>query len=370
MLDDDVRVQGWRLGVLVIVLFGAMDLLLSRLWTVQVVNSASAQQRSEAQTTVKSRLAPARGAICDRNGLMLAENRPSFDIDFYLGDLRRDYAQNHKGRVPKIQLRPDRHGRPRSEDDIVEIVKESIQPISQTLGLTAPLNEKEIKEHFRTDPDLPYHYMTDLDFATVANFEERNFGVRGIDISQNPRASTPTAPSPPTSSATWASPTNRPSTWPATARLMKRSAATGLRRSWTPSCRASRAAPSSASPPRVTPFPTRSSTPSSTRPTMGNTLYLTIDARSNTSPKPPCATRARTRGAVVVMDPRNGDVLALVSFPNYDPNTFIPHISAKDWDALNNDPTTPLFNRALHGLRTRARPTRSWSRWPGCNRAM
>ena len=45
---------------------------------------------------------------------------------------------------------------------------------------------KDIREHFRTDPDLPYHYMTDLDFATVANFEERNLGVTGIRVSQNP----------------------------------------------------------------------------------------------------------------------------------------------------------------------------------------
>jgi penicillin-binding protein 2 len=186
MLDEDLRVRGWRLGVLVILIFGAIDLLLSRLWNVQVVNAASAQQRSEAQTTVKSRLAPARGDICDRNGLPLAENRPSFDIDFYLGDLRRDYAQSHHGRVPRLPLRPDKHGRPRYEDDIVEIVKESIQPITQTLDLTAPLNEKEIREHFRTEPDLPYHYVTGLDFASVANFKERNFGVRGIDISQSP----------------------------------------------------------------------------------------------------------------------------------------------------------------------------------------
>jgi len=54
------------------------------------------------------------------------------------------------------------------------------------------------------------------------------------------------------------------------------------------------------------------------------------------------------RGAVVVMDPRNGDVLALVSVPSYDPNKFIPKIQAKDWDALNQDPTAPMYNRALH----------------------
>jgi penicillin-binding protein 2 len=349
MLDDDVRVQGWRLGVLVIVLFGAMDLLLSRLWTVQVVNSASAQQRSEAQTTVKSRLAPARGAICDRNGLPLAENRPSFDIDFYLGDLRRDYAQNHKGRVPKIQLRPDRHGRPRSEDDIVEIVKESIQPISQTLGLSAPLNEKEIKEHFRTNPDLPYHYMTDLDFATVANFKERNFGVRGIDISQNPQ---------------------REYTYGAFASHIlgyvgKPDKQTEhLARDGAPYETVGRHGIEAIMDAQLQGEPGSAFQRVSSQgytisdktldaqfdpPTVGNAIYLTIDARAQYIAETAFRNSGWTRGSVVVMDPRNGDVLALASFPNYDPNTFIPHISAKDWDALNNDPTTPLFNRALHG---------------------
>ena len=51
--------------------------------------------------------------------------------------------------------------------------------IKDTLGLTMAIDEKmakDIRDHFRTDPDLPYHYMSDLDFATVANFEERNGG--------------------------------------------------------------------------------------------------------------------------------------------------------------------------------------------------
>ncbi len=117
---------------------------------------------------------------------MLAENRASFDIDFYLDDLRRDYAQSHRGRMPMIPLPDGKNGKKRAEIDIAEIVKESIEPIRDPLGLTAPLNQKEIREHFRTDRDLPYHYMRNLDFATVANFEERNLGVTGIKISQSP----------------------------------------------------------------------------------------------------------------------------------------------------------------------------------------
>jgi penicillin-binding protein 2 len=55
------------------------------------------------------------------------------------------------------------------------------------------------------------------------------------------------------------------------------------------------------------------------------------------------------RGAAVVLDPRNGDVLALVSAPAFDPNIFSPAPSVAARQSLSNDPTQPLFNRAIQG---------------------
>jgi penicillin-binding protein 2 len=51
-------------------------------------------------------------------------------------------------------------------------------------------------------------------------------------------------------------------------------------------------------------------------------------------------------GAVVALDPRNGDVLAMVSAPEYDPNKFTGRISRKDWNAMMTDPLKPMMNRA------------------------
>ena len=55
------------------------------------------------------------------------------------------------------------------------------------------------------------------------------------------------------------------------------------------------------------------------------------------------------RGALVAIDPKTGEVLALVSKPGYDPNLFVDGIDPQNWEALNNSPEKPLNNRALRG---------------------
>ena len=54
-------------------------------------------------------------------------------------------------------------------------------------------------------------------------------------------------------------------------------------------------------------------------------------------------------GASVIMDPRNGDVLAFTSVPSYDPNAFATGIDRATWASLNNDDLKPLQNRAIQG---------------------
>ena len=51
-------------------------------------------------------------------------------------------------------------------------------------------------------------------------------------------------------------------------------------------------------------------------------------------------------GAIVILDPNNGDILAMASWPTIDPNWFIPNISADAFKALQDDPQIPLLPRA------------------------
>ena len=56
------------------------------------------------------------------------------------------------------------------------------------------------------------------------------------------------------------------------------------------------------------------------------------------------------QGALVALDPNNGDVLALVSKPDFDPNLFVDGIEAESWRLLNNSERKPLNNRAIQGV--------------------
>jgi penicillin-binding protein 2 len=83
-------------------------------------------------------------------------------------------------------------------------------------------------------------------------------------------------------------------------------------------------------------------------PTAGANVNLTIDARIQMMAEE--ALRAVGRGAVVVVDPNNGNILAMASVPSFDPNAFIPSIKAKDWEALRKDEANPMVNRAVSGF--------------------
>ena len=85
---------------------------------------------------------------------------------------------------------------------------------------------------------------------------------------------------------------------------------------------------------------------SSNAPLSGNTLVLSIDVKLQEIAE---QAFGNFRGALVAIDPKNGDVLAFVSKPGYDPNPFIDGIDTQSWDELNNSPDVPLNNRALRG---------------------
>jgi len=78
--------------------------------------------------------------------------------------------------------------------------------------------------------------------------------------------------------------------------------------------------------------------------TPGTDLKLTID---NDLQKAAELALGDRNGAIVAMDPRNGEILALVSRPSFDPNAFSIRINRTDWNKLITDPDHPLLNKAI-----------------------
>ena len=82
-----------------------------------------------------------------------------------------------------------------------------------------------------------------------------------------------------------------------------------------------------------------------TPPEPGYNVVTTLDLRLQQLAEKALEAKAK-RGAIVIIDPNNGDILALASWPTYDPNLFVPSISAEQLKILQNDPDIPLLPRA------------------------
>ena len=80
--------------------------------------------------------------------------------------------------------------------------------------------------------------------------------------------------------------------------------------------------------------------------TPGESLVLSIDIKLQKMVEDLFGER---RGVAIAMDPRNGELLATVSKPTFDPNLFVGGIDQENWDALNGSIDRPLINRALRG---------------------
>jgi len=82
-----------------------------------------------------------------------------------------------------------------------------------------------------------------------------------------------------------------------------------------------------------------------TPPEPGYNVVTTLDLRLQQLAEKALEAKAK-RGAIVIIDPNNGDILALASWPTYDPNLFVPSISAEQLKTLQDDKDIPLLPRA------------------------
>lgn len=335
-----------RLHLLGLVVLAGLGGLVARLWWVQIVKGETYVQKIRGGSTVTVRIPSVRGEIRDRNGVTLVGNRASYQLEFYLPEMVNGYrrAVGNKN-VPLIPVQHKVRGgmlQDSKEVDVVRIVNDVVQERLGALGIRQDYNADRLQKHYRNNTQVPFTFVEDLKFAEMARLSERNLGLPGVNVSPRPvRQYLYGALASHVLGYVGAEDTD--------AEEAKRfnfyqADVIGKSNIELTMDKYLRGKPGV----RVLKRDTKGvveGEASFTPPTPGSNVYLTIDARIQMIVEQ--ALRSVGRAAAVVVDPNNGNVLAMASVPSFDPNTFIPSISSADWNVLVKDETNPLINRAI-----------------------
>ncbi|MBA2586957.1 MAG: penicillin-binding protein 2, partial [Chthoniobacterales bacterium] len=333
-----------RLQALAFLMLLGLGSIAARLWWVQVAHGEAWTARIRGSSEVTVRLPSIRGEIRDRNGVSLVQNRASYEVDFYLPEMVKGYRQR-VGQPPVTEYRGTINGMPKDlkEPDIVKIVNDGVVPRLDDLDLARDYNAGQLQKHYRTNTEVPFSYIKDIDFPTMAKFSEHDVGLPGVDIAIKPVRSYVYGALASHLLGYVGAPndTNKEDAKKYTFYQGDVEGKSDVEKTMDeylkgkPGVRYLRRNAKG-----VIEGVLREDAPK-----QGANVYVTLDARIQSIAEE--AIRAVGRGAAVVVDPNNGNILAMASVPSFDPNTFIPSIKAKDWAALQKDEANPLINRAV-----------------------
>lgn len=346
-MEPRYRLRLYLLTALILVGFGA---LLTRLHEFQIERRDEFLQLVPGNWTVTVREPGIRGEITDRNGILLARNLRNYEVSFNLEEIHHAYRAQH-AEEPTVERVASRRGIPRKvvENDIVAIVNDSIINVLRKPPLELASNEptRGMRSHYNTHGGLvPFTYRSDLTYEEFAKFAENNLSLPGVYLSTRPQREYPYG--------TLASHVlgylkgwEKGDIPEAAARrfnhyIGEEKGIAGVEATMDEYLRGPEGQ-------RTILKDEKSRTIGLVdiiSPGVGARVELTIDARiqyllENTL-------RRVGRGAGVIMDVNTGEVLAMASVPDYNPNVFIPSISQENWDAYKAaERMGPFDNRAI-----------------------
>src|SRR5437870_926916 len=341
-LTSRVRIQ--FLALLMLLGMGTLGL---KLWWIQVAHGAewTAQLRGSSQATV--RIPSVRGEIKDRNGATLVQNRASYEVDFYLPEMVKGYRERF-GPTPLTEYRATINGMPKDqkEPDIIKIVNDGIVPRLNELDLARDYNAAKLQRHYRNDTEVPFSYIKDIDFPTMAKFSEHDVGLPGVDIAIKPVRSYVYGALAAHILGYVGPPDNidKEEARKFTFYQQDVEGKSNIEKTMDEYLRGKPGVRYLRKSAKGTIEGVLREDPQE----QGANIFLTIDARIQAIAEE--ALRAVSRAGAVVVDPNTGNILAMASVPSFDPNKFIPSIKAKDWKALQKDEADPLVNRAISAL--------------------
>jgi penicillin-binding protein 2 len=318
------RISKWETGwlwVLVVLMLAALGGLVAAMGHFQLSKSDKYRSDFRQQSIRRVRVPASRGLITDRNGVVFAENRPSYCIVIYVEELRQ----------------------PGTWSNTMDKVEEVIDSVSGIIQRDRVVKRKDIWNHINMRLPLPFTAWRDLDPVAIARFEESEVRLPGVDVQAVPLRTYPLG-----SSAGHVLGYVARKSPPKGRRgpyknyyLPEIAGTSGVERVFNEDLAGEAGGyliTVDATGYRYKEEHERPAVP-------GKSIKLAIDHRIQKLVEDALVGE---RGAGVMLDPRNGDILAMASSPVLNPNLFVGGISQRAWDRIRLDKKgKPLLNRSI-----------------------
>jgi penicillin-binding protein 2 len=316
-----------RLRAVGTIIASGLLVLLLALWRVQVMRGGDYGIKQENQSLRRIRVPAARGEIVDRNGVILANNRPSYDVAIYLDQI---------GHISK-------------KTTVVRVAQANLGAMSAALGMPITITSNDVVTHYEQRGPLPLPVWRDLRPEQVAAFAERASGLPGADLIVMPVRQYPQG-----SLAAHllgyvgrADASDEDEVEKFYYYQPDRIGQQGVEKACDEYLRGSPGGRTI----RVNPAGLLAEDLGEKEAEQGGRVTLTIDVRLQRIVENALAVARPAHGntpsgAVVLLDVRTGEILAMASLPSFDPNVFNPGTPVQTVNAVFTDPEHPMLNRA------------------------
>lgn len=362
LIFDQLKKSDLQLQLLALVLGAGLFVLFVGLWWVQIVNANRHRESVETQAFRSVRMPAQRGLIFDRNGVTLAENRPSYSIDLYLEELSPAFRKEYQHIRPRNIVTNDLPfwkewlGLPSVKTQYVRVKGDQLErtarmrvvsgvaeKLSSVIQTPVTIDATNFHRHYATLSFAPFGLADNLSPQHVARLEESPLEMRGVNLEIQSRRYYPNSNT--AVHVIGYARSDNSSVEGEEAfywyRLPDYRGIVGLEGGLDPTLRGHAGYKSI----QINSLGYRQAE-TIWEPTIpGTNIVLTLDLEVQRAAEMALRrSNVVTRGAVVVMDVRSGDILALASNPSYNPNLFAQSISTRDYRQIQE--LTAEKNRA------------------------
>jgi penicillin-binding protein 2 len=208
LVFDELKKNDPQLRLVAMMLAAGLCILVAGLWWVQVVSSRVYQEHLDTQAYRSVRIPAARGKILDREGRVLAENQPSYNLSLFLDDLQKKFGeaysqllkQAHDAQKRAIAAREKQLGRSLTKAERKQfafstaqlqqlqaqarfsVANNLVAQVSQKFGQPLALDQKNFERAYETRLALPYPILPNMNTEQIARFEENFPGGLGVNL--------------------------------------------------------------------------------------------------------------------------------------------------------------------------------------------